>query len=145
MPSLSFNAFIALLICVLAGAAAAQPAYRCGNSYSQTPCPQAIVIESTDQRTPSQKAQADQATARDARTADAMQKARLQQEAINRANNTPPAIAASAARPAASAPRTSHFTKKKKAAPSATTRAAGVTQKKQAARRPAAKKVEAQP
>ena len=117
MPSLFFNAFFVLLSGVLAGAAAAQPAYRCGNSYSQTPCPQAVIIDDADQRTPLQKAQADKATVRDARTANAMEQARLRQEAIDRANNTPPASKASAAKRAASAPDPGQLTKKKKKKP----------------------------
>ncbi len=117
MPSLLFNAFLVLLPGVVASAAAAQPAYRCGNSYSQTPCPQAVVINSADQRTPLQKAQTDKATVRDARTADVMEKARLRQEAIDRANNTPPAITASAAKRAASAPEPGQLKKKKKKKP----------------------------
>ena len=88
----------------------AQTVYKCGNTYSQLPCPDATVINA-DQRTRAQKAQADQATARDARAATAMENARLQQEKADLAANTPKAPAKAAS---ASKPRKSELKKKKK-------------------------------
>ncbi len=88
----------------------AQTVYKCGNTYSQLPCPDATVINA-DQRTREQKAQADQATARDARAATAMENARLQQEKADLAANTPKAPAKAAS---ASKPRKSELKKKKK-------------------------------
>jgi len=35
----------------LSNSAKAQPVYRCGNEYSQTPCPQARVLDAADPRT----------------------------------------------------------------------------------------------
>jgi len=78
------NITAALLCAALAGAslpAAAQIIYRCGDSYSQQPCPGGKVLEVDDSRSASQKSQTDQAVRRDAKAADAMEKARLNDEA----------------------------------------------------------------
>jgi len=61
----------------LSTGASAQNAYKCGNSYSQTPCPDAVPVDAGDKRTSAQKMQADAATARTAQTANAMEKDRL--------------------------------------------------------------------
>lgn len=73
----------------LTSAASAQTIYKCGDTYSQLPCPGGVVIDATDRRTSAQKAQSDLATGRDARTAEAMEKARRQQEKTDLAANTP--------------------------------------------------------
>ncbi len=54
-----------------------QTVYKCGNVYSQVPCPGAVAVEASDNRTPAQKAQADAAAAQAAKSADKMEKARL--------------------------------------------------------------------
>jgi hypothetical protein len=75
---------IALLCSALAGwmhPAAAQAIYRCGDSYSQKPCPGGKVVEADDARSASQKSQTDQAVRRDAKAADALEKERMKQEA----------------------------------------------------------------
>ena len=111
MQNSRLDALLMLTACLVAGSAAAQTVYKCGNTYSQLPCPDAAVINA-DPRSGAQKAQADQATARDARIASAMEKARLQQEKADLAANTPPA------RPAiensASKPRPGAMKKSKK-------------------------------
>jgi hypothetical protein len=66
----------------------AQNVYKCGDSYSQSPCPGGVAID-PDRRSPAQKAQADAATARDAQAARSLEQARLKQEAAARAANTP--------------------------------------------------------
>jgi len=49
------------------GGVNAQPVYRCGNVYSQTPCPQGRIVEATDPRTAAQREkQVALAAARDA-------------------------------------------------------------------------------
>jgi hypothetical protein len=78
------NLTAALLCAALAGwvlPAAAQPIYRCGDSYSQQPCPGGKVVEVDDARSASQKAQTDQAVRRDAKAAETLEKARLKDEA----------------------------------------------------------------
>ncbi len=113
----------------------AQTVYKCGNTYSQLPCPDATVINA-DQRTREQKAQADQATARDARAATAMENARLQQEKADLAANTPKAPAKAAS---ASKPRKSEFKKKKKKTDADTVVARSPATKKAATAKPAGK------
>jgi hypothetical protein len=89
----------------------AQTVYKCGNAYSQLPCPGGAVEINPDPRTSAQKTQADLATARDARTAAAMEKSRLLQEKSDLAANTPPTPAKAGS---ASKPRKSELKKKKK-------------------------------
>ena len=69
--------------------ARAQIIYKCSESYSAQTCPGGVIVNATDQRTSDQKDQADRATARDIKTANALESARLQQEAKDLAANTP--------------------------------------------------------
>lgn len=74
----------ALLGAALAAGAAtagAEGIYRCGDSYSQQPCPGGKLVDAADARSAGQKSQTDQAVRRDAKAADAMEKARLKEEA----------------------------------------------------------------
>jgi hypothetical protein len=70
---------------VLAAAAAlpgtAQEIYRCGDSYAQHPCAGGTRVQTDDTRSAGQRAQAAEAARRDAETADALEQARLRQEA----------------------------------------------------------------
>ena len=113
MSGLSLKALLLLGASALPLAASGQPTYKCGNSYSQTPCPGAVTIDTKDSRSSAQKAQTDMATQRDARVAGAMEKARLQQEAKDLAANTPARKASSAA----SAPRSKADRLKRKKTP----------------------------
>ena len=54
-----------------------QTIYKCGNAYSQSPCPGAVTVDTNDSRTPAQKAQADAMTAQAAKSADKMEKERV--------------------------------------------------------------------
>jgi hypothetical protein len=78
------NMTIAVL-CLAAGGwiapAAAQAVYRCGNSYSQQPCPGGTLVPADDARSAAQRSQTGLAAERDAKAADAMEKARLKEEA----------------------------------------------------------------
>ena len=89
MPNHTLIATIVIAACALSTGARAQIVYKCGASYSQTPCPGGNVIDPTDQRTSAQKKQNDLATGRDARLAAAMEKARLEQEKKDLTANTP--------------------------------------------------------
>ena len=40
-----------LVLCLGTLAANAQPVYRCGSEYSQSPCPQARLVDAADART----------------------------------------------------------------------------------------------
>ena len=61
--------------------ASAQNIYRCGDGYSQQPCPGGVVVEAQDERSAGQRSQASLAAQRDARLADAMEKERLKEDA----------------------------------------------------------------
>ncbi len=89
MKTPPLSAMLMIAVSALSTVAAAETAYKCGDSYSQTACPGAVLIDATDRRSAAQKAQADQVTGRDARMADAMEQARLEQEAKDLAANTP--------------------------------------------------------
>lgn len=80
MHARSFAIFLIATGAVLTSAQA-QNVYRCGDSYSQSPCPGGVAIDAGDSRTKGQKAQADAATQRDRQTASALEKERLKQEA----------------------------------------------------------------
>jgi len=77
-------AIILIAFCTLLTRAEAQNAYRCGNSYSQTPCPGGVPVDADDSRSKAQKTQSESAIKRDVRTADSMEKTRLQQEEAQR-------------------------------------------------------------
>jgi len=71
--------------------AAAQDIYRCGNSYSQRPCPGGKVVPADDARSATQSSQTSAASERDAKMGDAMEKARLKEEAKPAQAVMPPA------------------------------------------------------
>ncbi len=106
------NALVLMVLYVCSTGAGAQQVYKCGGSYSQTPCPEGVVIDATDARTKAQKTQTDLATERAERIAAAMEKARLQQEKANRATPTPKVKAKTAA--SANNSRASQAKKKRK-------------------------------
>lgn len=54
--------------------------YKCGSTYSQTPCPQGQQLSVDDSREPTQKKLADEKTRRDGQLANALEKDRLEQE-----------------------------------------------------------------
>ena len=72
---------IALLL-ALAGATAqaAGPVYRCGSSYSQTPCPGGTLVEAGDPRTAAQRAEARRIAAAERTAARKAEKERLAAE-----------------------------------------------------------------
>jgi len=97
----------ALLLLGLAaptGMAGAQEVIRCGNAYGQQPCAGGSAVQAADPRSPAQRAQAAAVIQRDARLADAMEEARLKEEAQAeeaRGRNSQPAaqMRAAAAKP----------------------------------------------
>ena len=86
--------------------AGAQTVYRCGNLYSDAPCPGATAIDASDPRTPAQKAQTDAAARQSAVLANRMEKERhaLEKNALR------PPPSANRPRGAASSPRTGMHT-----------------------------------
>jgi hypothetical protein len=57
--------------------ATAQPVYRCGSVYTQTPCPQGKIVEATDPRSAAQRAEAVRVAAAERRLAADMRRERL--------------------------------------------------------------------
>lgn len=69
--------------------AAGSNVYKCGSTYSQTPCDGAVMVPVDDARSKAQKIQADAATVQQGKTANAMEKARLKEEARALAQGKP--------------------------------------------------------
>lgn len=94
----------------------AQTIYRCGESYSQQPCPGGKEIQADDPRSAGQRSQTSEAARRDAQAADAMEKARLKEEAKPAQAILPPARVETPEQPpgpagaAAMAKKPAHFT-----------------------------------
>ncbi|HWI83864.1 hypothetical protein [Ramlibacter sp.] len=74
---------LCLLACVASWSipAAAGEVWRCGDTYSNQPCPGGKLVPAQDARSADQRAQTNQAVRRDAKVADEMEKARLKEEA----------------------------------------------------------------
>ncbi len=74
---------LCLLACVAGWSipAAGQPVWRCGDTYSQKPCPGGRQVPAEDARDAGQRAQTSSAARRDAKLADEMEQARLKEEA----------------------------------------------------------------
>lgn len=89
MHTLMRIALLSIASCTLWTGVSAQNAYKCGNSYSQTPCPGGIAIDPSDPRSSSQKTQADLIRMREAKAADAMATARQQQAKIDQKTHSP--------------------------------------------------------
>lgn len=81
-PPLLLAALLALGTVQAQAQALPSKVYRCGNSYSQTPCAEGpsheVMVD--DARSSAQKTQTEQATQRNAQAADALEKTRLQEE-----------------------------------------------------------------
>lgn len=73
-------ATLLILLCAISNGLQAQTIYKCGHSYSQTPCPDASTLNLNDAREPAQKRGTDDATQRDAKLAAGLEKDRLTQE-----------------------------------------------------------------
>lgn len=84
-------AFVLMAACAAAAIpVAAQSVYRCGDSYSQKPCAGGVLVPTDDARSAAQRAQTREAAQRDGKAADAMEKARLKEEAKPVAAYMPP-------------------------------------------------------
>ena len=73
----------ALLLTTAVVQASAQTVYRCGNAYSQQPCPNARVVDVSDSRSNAQKARAKQVTEQTEKAAQQLAQTRLKQENAN--------------------------------------------------------------
>ncbi len=91
-------AMVFISLCLTMPGLQAQTIYKCGNSYSQVPCPGASALNLNDAREPAQKLQTDDATRRDAKLAKELVQNRTTQEKLAQ---TPPPAAIPAATPMA--------------------------------------------
>jgi hypothetical protein len=74
------QAFFMVAATVFSMGPRAQSIYRCGNAYSQTPCPGAEPLQLNDSRQPEQKQQTDAAAGQAARLAQTMEQTRIAEE-----------------------------------------------------------------
>jgi len=72
------RAIAAMLLC---SGLSAQTVYRCGNSYSQTPCPGGGTVDTSDSRTPEQRKAHEASVKHEKRAADTLEQTRLKEEA----------------------------------------------------------------
>ncbi len=108
MKTLHFSRWACAILVTAAsmmGATQAQTIYRCGTNYSDTPCAQGVKVPTADPRTPAQKAQTDEATARSASLAGQLEKARRADEAAARERTQAQALAAAQTAKAAPKPQ----------------------------------------
>ena len=101
-----------LMFCLWTLGAQAQPVYRCGSVYSQTPCPQGKLVEATDPRTAAQRAEAKRVAADERKLAAEMRSDRLAEQAALKPAGAGSLSAPTPAKPASAADR--GHTKKKK-------------------------------
>lgn len=67
----------------LGSASAQTPVYKCANQYSDTPCPQAVVVNTDDARNSTEKLHADASAKKTAATGKEREKKRLAQNAVS--------------------------------------------------------------
>ena len=84
---LSLPAMAVLALLFPGTAAIGQTIYRCGDTYSQTPCPGAVSLQVDDSRSAAQKAHADAATIATHRAATTLERERLAQERTSKVTN----------------------------------------------------------
>lgn len=72
---------IAAVFLILALPAHSQTVYRCGNSYSQIPCPGGNAVDASDSRTPEQRKAHEASVRHEKRSADRLENTRQREEA----------------------------------------------------------------
>jgi hypothetical protein len=68
---------VTLILMLSALSANAQSVYRCGNAYSESPCPQARIVDASDARTQAQRAEAQRVADDEQRRGAQMERERL--------------------------------------------------------------------
>jgi hypothetical protein len=74
-------AWLLLCLTIASTSAQAQSVYRCGNLYSESPCPQASILDVSDVRSDTQRTEAQRLASNDRRLADQMASERLKRDA----------------------------------------------------------------
>ena len=80
MQKNGIRAFFMVAGVVFSAGLQAQSIYRCGNAYSQVPCPGAEPLQFKDARQPEQKQQTDAAAVQAAKLAQTMEQTRIAEE-----------------------------------------------------------------
>jgi hypothetical protein len=102
---MSLRLFFCLTLALATGAVHAQAIYRCGKTYSQTPCPEGgKIIEATDPRSAAQRAEARRIAAAERRAAAARERERRALEKSAQSPNGAPVNLGAKPAAAASAP-----------------------------------------
>jgi hypothetical protein len=111
--TLPMSLLSSLMLCLLPATAQAQTVHRCGNTYSQTACPQGgQTVDATDARSAAQRADARRVVADDRRLAADMRRDRLADEKAIKPTGAASLSAAPPHATPAATPR--HAAKKKK-------------------------------
>lgn len=108
-----FTAMVLISLCALSSRLQAQNIYKCGSSYSQTPCAGATTLSVDDARTEAQKQQTDAATRGDAKLAQSLAKDRIAQEKLTMARSPAPQPAAAPTTPQSTSNVVSKITPKR--------------------------------
>jgi hypothetical protein len=82
MKSFSHLVLTSLAALSVCHGVSAQQVYRCGNSYSQTPCAGAVAVQTEDPRTDAQRAQAKQGLTSDKALAKDLEATRRKDDAL---------------------------------------------------------------
>ncbi len=98
---------VAALLAAALSAAQAQTVYRCGNAYSQAPCPQAQAVDVSDPRSAAQQAEARHVANDERRLAAEMRRDRLADEGSAR-NFAAASLSGARPAPQAAAPERPH-------------------------------------
>ena len=80
MPIRTIFAIFFIAINSIGTGAWGQIVYKCGNAYSQQPCPGGTLVDASDARTGEQKTASDLASQRNAKAANAQEQARLKKD-----------------------------------------------------------------
>lgn len=72
---------LAIAAMTLCTGLSAQTVYRCGSSYSQTPCPGGNAVDATDSRSPEQRKAHDASVQHEKRAGNTLEKTRQKEEA----------------------------------------------------------------
>jgi hypothetical protein len=77
----TLSLIVAIAAISLCTGLSAQTVYRCGNSYSQTPCPGGGTVDATDSRTPEQRKAHEASVKHEKRAGNTLEQTRLKEEA----------------------------------------------------------------
>lgn len=77
----TLSPILAITALTLCTGVSAQTVYRCGSSYSQTPCAGGKAVEASDSRSPEQRKAHEASVKQEKRAGDTLEKTRQQEEA----------------------------------------------------------------